>query len=136
MANAPHEPFRQAVRGFYAWLGSLIFAGAAPLLAVRLLEAGTLAARITAVVLGAASWIPMAVVVAAIVRAGDEFQRRTHLVALALSFGSSLLLLTIVDWLARAHFIGRPPLQALWGAFAVIWVVWLLVVRWRFERES
>jgi hypothetical protein len=132
----PNAQFRQAVRGFYAWLASLVFAGVTPLFAIWLINTGTLAGRIVAVVLGSVSWIPMAFVVAWIIRAGDEFQRRIHLVALALAFGSALLLLAMMDWLVRAEFIWRPPLQALWLAFAVIWVIWLFIVKHRFERES
>ena len=76
------------------------------------------------------------VVVAAIIRAGDEFERRIHLVALALSFGSALLLLTLLDWLVRARFMRAPPLIAVWLACAVLWLLWLIVVKRRFERES
>ena len=88
------------------------------------------------VTLGAVSWIPMAVVVAAIIRAGDEFERRIHLVALALSFGSALLLLTALDWLVRADFLSPPPLMAIWLAFTGLWVFWLFIVKRRFERNA
>jgi hypothetical protein len=132
----PYEPFRRVVRGFYAWLGSLVFAGITPILAVRLIETGTPAGRITGAMLGVLSWIPLAFVIAAIIRAADEFWFRIHLMALALSFGSALLLLAVADWLVRARFIGRPPLQALWLGAAILWVVWLLIVRRRFEREA
>ena len=135
-ANPPNERFRRAVRGFYAWIGSLIFAGVAPLLAIQLIKTGSLAGRVAGVTLGAVSWIPMAAVVAAIIRAGDEFERRIHLVALALSFGSALLLLTALDWLVRADFVRPPPLMAIWLAFTVLWVLWLFVVKRRFERDS
>jgi hypothetical protein len=135
-ANPPNERFRKVVRGFYAWLGSLVVAGAGPIVAVKLIDTGTLAGRIAGVTLGAISWIPMAVVVAAIIRAGDEFERRIHLVALALSFGSALLLLTLLDWLVRARFMHAPPLIAVWLALAVLWLIWLVVVKRRFERES
>jgi hypothetical protein len=136
MPNQPNPQFRRAVKGFYAWLGSLVFAGVAPLLAVRLVDTETTAGRIAGVALGALSWIPMAAVVTVIIRAGDEFQRRIHLVALALSFASALLLLTLLDWLVRADFMRPPRLQVLWLALAVIWVIWLFVVKFRFERES
>jgi hypothetical protein len=134
-ANPPNERFRKIVRGFYAWLGSLLFAGAGPIVAIKLVDTETLAGRIAGVTLGTVSWIPMAVVVAAIIRAGDEFERRIHLVALALSFGSALLLLTLLDWLVRARFMRAPPLIAVWLAIAVLWLIWLVVVKRHFARE-
>ena len=134
--NPPNERFRRAVRGFYAWIGSLIFAGVAPVLAIQLIKTGTLVGRVAGVTLGAVGWIPMAAVVAAIIRAGDEFERRIHLVALALSFGSALLLLTALDWLVRADFFSPPPLMAIWLAFTVLWVLWLFVVKRHFERDA
>jgi len=127
--------FRRAVRGFYIWLGAMGFAGAAPLIAMLLVDTGTIAGRIAGVVLGTLSWVPMVAVIAGIIRAGDEFQRRIHLVALALAFGSAMLLVTLLDWLVRARFIRLPPLQVLWISFSALWLIWLIVVKRRFERE-
>jgi hypothetical protein len=131
----PNVRFRKAVRGFYAWLGALVFAGAAPFVAIKLVDSGTFAARIAGVVLGTVSWIPMVVVIAGIIRAGDEFQRRIHLIALALAFASALLLLALLDWLVRAQFMWPPPLPVLSLSFAALWLIWLIVVKRRFERE-
>src|SRR6478735_611294 len=121
--------FRKAVKGFYIWLGSLVFAGVAPLIAMTLVDTGTLTGRVAGVVLGTASWIPMVAVIAGIIRAGDEFQRRIHLVALALAFGSAMLLLTLLDWLVRARFMRLPPLPVLWLSFSALWLIWLIVVK-------
>jgi hypothetical protein len=133
--TAPHPQFRRAVRGFYAWLGALVFAAAAPIAAKSLVESGSLPIRIAGVLLGTLSWVPMAFVIAAIIRAGDEFQQRLHLVAIAMAFASGLVLLTLLDWLVRARFMQPPPLQLLWLGYAVLWIVCLFVVRRRLERE-
>ena len=130
------QRFRRAVRGFYAWLGSLVFAALAPLAAGMLIETGTLPARIVAVVLGSISWLPMAWVVVAIIRAGDEFHRRLYLVSLSLAFGASMVALTALDWAVRAEFIQRPPLSVLWLTFAGMWLVLLFVCKRQFERVS
>src|SRR5262245_59764113 len=98
----PNMRFRQQVRGCYAWLGSLLFAGVGPLLAMQMIHSGTLAGRIGGVVLGTISWIPMVAIIAAVVRAGDEFQQRIHLVALGWSFATAMLLLMLLDGLVLA----------------------------------
>jgi len=135
-SQPPNARFRRAVRGFYAWIGSLIFAGGGAVLASRLIDTGTITGRIAGVALSAVAWIPLAVVITWIIRAGDEFQQRQHLVALAFSFASALLLLTLLDSLVRAEFMGPPPLGALWLAFAVMWLIWIFIVKYCFERES
>jgi hypothetical protein len=131
----PNLRFRRAVRGFYAWLGALAVAGLAPLAAMSLLHLGTPAARLAAVVIGTLGWVPYLVVLVSIVRAGDEYQRRLHLAAAAGAFGSSLFVLTTLAWVVEAGFARQPSLQVLWVVFAVLWVVSLFVVKWRFERQ-
>lgn len=128
--------FRRAVRGFYAWSGATLIAGLAPIAALRLIDTGTLAGRIGGVVLGTAGWAPLAVVITAIIRAGDEFERRIHLIALALSFASALVLLALLDWLARAEFIWPPPLRLIWLAFCVLWLIWIVLVKRHFAPRS
>jgi hypothetical protein len=130
------QRFRRAVRGFYAWIGSLVFAAFAPILAGMLIDAGTLSTRVLAVVLGSIGWLPMAWVIVAIIRAGDEFHRRLYLVSLSIAFGASLVALTMLDWAVRAEFLHRPPLSVLWVTFAVLWLVSLFVCKYRFERAS
>jgi len=131
-----NQRFRRAVRGFYAWLGSLNFATLAPIGASLCIETGTLPGRILGVVLGSVGWLPLVWVIVAIIRAGDEFQRRLYLVSLSVAFGASLVTLTMLDWATRAEFIRRPPLSLLWALFAIVWVVCLLIFKQRFERVS
>ncbi len=130
------QRFRRAVRGFYAWLGSLVFAAAAPIAAGMLIDAGTLTARVLAVFLGSISWLPIAWVIVVIIRAGDEFHRRLYLVSLSIAFGASLVALTTLDWAVRAEFMHRPPLSVLWVLFALLWLVSLFVCKRQFERVS
>ncbi|HKW02741.1 MAG TPA: hypothetical protein VJN96_23160 [Vicinamibacterales bacterium] len=130
------QRFRRAVRGFYAWLGSLLFALLAPIAADMLLDVGTQPARILAVILGSIGWLPMAWVVVSIIRLGDEFHRRLYLVSLSIAFGASLVVLTTLDWAVRADFLPRPALSVLWLTFALLWLVSLFVCKHRFERVS
>jgi hypothetical protein len=132
----PNARFRQQVRGFYAWLGSLLVAGIGPLLGIQLIHSGTLAGRIAGVVLGSVAWLPIVAVIAAIVRAGDEFHQRIHLVALAWAFASGMVLLMFLDGLVLARFIRQPRLAVIWLAFAALWVIWLIVVKRHFDRAS
>ena len=136
MTQPPHLRFRRAVLGFYAWLGALAIAAVAPFVAMQLLDANTALTRVAAVVVGAGGWLPMIGVTAHIIRAGDEFHRRLHLVALALAFASALVVLTLLDWLARARFIDVPSLSVLWLTFALLWAVWIFVVKFWFERHA
>jgi len=132
----PNARFRKAVRGFYLWIGALVVAGVGPLVAMRLIDTWTLAGRIAGVALGAVTWLPMIAVIVSIVRAGDEFQRRLHLVALAFAFAGALVLLTVLDWLDRAHFMEPPRLKVIWLGCAMIWLVSLLLVKRHYERAS
>lgn len=131
-----HQQFRKAVRGFYAWLGSLVFAALAPFGALILIETETLPGRIAGAVLGSIGWLPMAWIIVAIIRGGDEFNRRLYLVSLSVAFGASLVFLTMIDWAVRAEFIDRPSLSALWVAFSLIWFASLMFFKQRFERVS
>jgi hypothetical protein len=81
-------------------------------------------------------WLPVAWVIATIIRAGDEFYRRLYLVSLSVAFGASLVALTMVDWAVRAEFIHRPALSVLWMTFALLWLVSLFVCKYQFERIS
>src|SRR5215831_14431020 len=136
MPPQPRNRFRRAVLGFYAWLGALVFAAAAPFFALSLLEADTLVARVGAVVIGTAGWLPLIAVIAHIIRAGDEFNRGIHLVALAYAFGSALLIIMVLDWMARARFITPPSLSVLSMIFALTWAVWIFAVKYWFEHRA
>ena len=130
------QRFGRAVRGFYAWVGSLIFAGLAPIGARILIDTGTLAGRTAGVMLGSIGWLPMGWVIAAIIRGGDEFHRRLYLVSLSIAFGASLIALTMLDWAVRAEFMHRPALSVLWMTFALLWLVSLFACKYQFERVS
>ena len=130
-----HERFRKNVRGFYAWLGSVLVAAVAPFVAVRLTETWTLTGRIAGVVVGTLAWVPLILVIGAIIRAGDEFIRRIHLVAIAIAFGAGLFLITFLGWLAQAHFIEQPPIVVAWLVFGILWVVCLYAVKRHYERQ-
>lgn len=130
------QRFRRAVRGFYAWLGSIVFAVLAPIAAGMLIDIGSLSARILGVFLGSIGWLPVAWVIVSIIRLGDEFHRRLYLVSLSIAFGASMVALTALDWAVRAEFLRRPPLSVLWLTFALLWLVSLLVCKHQFERVS
>jgi hypothetical protein len=128
--------FRRNVTRFYAWIGAILIAAFAPFAAAALIETGSFGGRIAGVVVGMGGWAPLAAVITAIVRAGDEFERRIHLAALALSFASALVLLALLDWLARARFIWPPPLRMVWLAFAVLWLAWIVVVKQHYAGRA
>ncbi len=127
--------FRKAVKGFYAWLGALMFAAVTPFVAVRLLSWHTLSGRIGATILGPIGWLPMIAVVIFIIRAGDEFHQRMHLVACSVALAAALVLLTVLDWLTQADFIEPPSLSVIWISVALLWAASLLLVKWQFERN-
>ena len=130
----PNSRFRSNVRTFYALIGSIVLLGAAPLMAMRLIDRGTTWARVTAVVVGVGGMLPWMWVVLSIVRRGDEFFRRLHLIALGLAFGGVIVLIVTLDWLVRADFIYPPDLMLVWVGGLVLWLVALLGAKRYFER--
>jgi hypothetical protein len=133
--QSPNPRFRRSVRGFYAWIGALVVAVVAPLVAFSLIHLGTPIARLSAVVIGTLGWAPYVVVIVAVVRAGDEYQRRLFLTTTAVAFAAALLVLTTWSWVVEAGLARQPSLHVLWIVFGVIWIVCLLVIKWRFERQ-
>jgi hypothetical protein len=87
------------------------------------------------VALGTAAWVPLAVVIVVMIRACDEYERRIHLVALAMAFAGALALLTLLDWLARARFIRPPALGVVLLGVAALWFVSIVLVKRHFERH-
>lgn len=130
-----NQQFRRNVRVFYAWVGSTILLGAGPLVALRLIERETTAWRVAGVVVGIGAMLPWMAVVVGIIRRGDEFVRRMHLVAIALTAAASLLLLVTVDWLQRASFIESVDLVVIWPACLVLWLIALIGTKRYYERE-
>jgi len=131
----PNSRYRSAVRSFYAWIGSMIVLGGAPIVALQLVERGTLLARVAAVVLGVSGSLPWLWVVFNIIRRGDEFVRRMHLVAGTFAFAGALVLVSAADWLVRAGFLSHPNLMVLWVGFLLLWLIALLGTQRYFERE-
>jgi len=128
------EQFRRNVRIFYAWLGSVILLGVSPLVAMRLIERESPMWRAAGVAVGVAGMLPWMWVLVTVIRRGDEFVRRMHLVAIAITAGVSLVLLVTLDWLQRAWFIPTPDLMFLWPGCMVIWLVAVLGTKRYYER--
>jgi hypothetical protein len=133
--SAPNARLRRAVRGFYTWLGAVVIAAAGPFIAESLIDRAGATSRIAGVVVGVLAWVPLMWVVTVMIRAGDEFVRRIHLVSMSIAFAGALLLITALDWLARAQLIAPPPLRLLWLALGVMWFVLLLVTKTWYERS-
>lgn len=134
-STPPRARFRRNVRGFYAWLGALLCAGVGPVAAVALVRVGSLPARLGAVALGTLAWVPLILVMVAILRHGDEFVRRLHLIAMSIAFAGALVLITLLDWLVRADFIEPPDLAVVWLAIAILWWLSLFATKRFFERQ-
>jgi hypothetical protein len=132
----PDERLRKSVKIFYAWLGSVLLAVIGPLVAIPLTHSESAALRIASVVIGVGAWIPIILVLVFIIRAGDEFVRRIHLVALALAFAGTLVIVSLMDWLERADFIGRPQLSVVWLLIAILWVIALIGTKRHYERPQ
>ena len=126
---------RANVRTFYAWIGSLILLGASPILAAWLIRQQTLATRIAGVAVGVGGMLPWMWIVAMMIRRGDEYVRRIHLVALSCAFGGTLVLVMALALLRRAHFIGPPDLMVLWLALLIIWIIAFFFARRHYERS-
>jgi hypothetical protein len=65
--------------------------------------------------------LPLAWTIARLIQAHDEFSRRVHIVALAVAFTASVLLVVAADFLQRAGFVGDLSLSTIWIGMLVIW---------------
>jgi hypothetical protein len=128
--------FRKNVRGFYAWIGSMIVMGAAPLVAMNLIGRGTAFGRAAGVAAGVGGMLPWMWVVLSIIRGADEFVRRLHLVALGVAFGGTLVLLVTLAWLAQAELIAPPDLMLVWVGCLLLWFLALMGAKLYFERVA
>lgn len=131
----PNSQLRSAVRGFYAWIGSMVILMVAPIFALQLADSPSTAARVAAVLVGAGGMLPWMGIVYLLIRRGDEFVRRMHLVALAWAFGGAILLMAVLGWMVSARFIKHPDLRIVMGGTLVIWVIALFGAKFYFERE-
>ena len=130
----PNARLRRAVRGFYAWIGAFAVAVAAPSVSNALIESNSTAGRVLGVVTGVVGWVPSLLVVAAVIARGDEFQRRIHMTAIALTFAGALLLISALDWLVRAKFIAPPQLSVVWLIVALFWFFAIIGAKRHYER--
>jgi hypothetical protein len=118
---------------FYAWIGSIVVLGGAPILASEFVERAALGWRMAGVAVGIAGFIPWLLMIFVIVKRGDEFVRRLHLIAIAWAAAFGLILLIAVGWLVRASFIDTPDFTFLWLACLVGWSVSLFITKRHFE---
>ena len=130
------EQFKRNVRMFYAWVGSLIVLGAAPVVADWLVEHDTSVARAAGVAVGVLGFLPWLAMLFAVVRNSDEYFRRIHLIAIAIAATYGLLMLIAAGWLVRARFIEQPDFTMLWVSWLVVWVIALLGTKRYFERAQ
>ncbi|HKS07442.1 MAG TPA: hypothetical protein VJR92_14140 [Gemmatimonadaceae bacterium] len=133
---APNDLLRKNVRTFYAFLGSVALLGVGPIIAIRLIEGGTQWGRIAAVTIAMISWIPWIVVVIGMIRRGDEFALRVHLVGLAIAFFGLMTVLAALDWLARARFIATPDLAFVWPVGLLLWFIGIMSANHYYQRQS
>jgi hypothetical protein len=131
----PNALLRRAVRGFYAWVGALVCGGVSPILASQLIDHESTLARVAGVVIGTIGILPWLWMVAAIIRRGDEFTRRMHLVASSYAFGAAIVLLFGLHWTTEAGFIEPPPYLVLALAVMILWLVALFLAKRYYERE-
>jgi hypothetical protein len=76
-------------------------------------------------ILGFVLWL---VAIARLIRVQDEFERRIHLIALAVAFGATALLVFAADFLQRAGFVDRLLLRTIWMAMIALWWIAAMVV--------
>ena len=127
---------RTAIRNFYFWLGSLFILGLSPIIAGRLIDRGDALSRAGGVLVGIAGSLPWMWAVYLMVRQGDEFARRIHLVAMAAAFVGGLILVSALHWLTEAGFIRPPGFLMVWLALLLLWLVAAIVTKRYFERAS
>jgi K+ transporter len=132
----PDQRLRKAVKWFYAYIGSVLAAGAGPIIAMQLVHRDSTVLRAAGVAVGVGAWIPLVLLTLALIRASDELAQRIHLLAASLAFVGGLFLIALVDWLVRAGFVEPVPYTALWLALAAFWAISLFVAKRRVERGS
>ena len=104
--------YRKNVKTFYAWIGSMVLLAIGPVVGEMLIDGGTQTERILGVVLAMLAWVPWIWVVIGMIRHGDEFSLRVHLVGLSFAFLGMMLVLAALSFLG----LGAPPPTPDWGA--------------------
>ena len=130
------QQFRRNVRMFYAWAGSVALFGLSPIVALRMLDQASIGWRLAGVIVGAGGALPWMWVLYRIVRQGDEFLRRMHLIAIAITAAATFVGLMTIDWLQRAEFIDSPNMMLIWPACLLIWLIALIATKRHFERPE
>jgi hypothetical protein len=131
----PNQQLRSSVRTFYSFLGSVVLLGVGPIVGQNLIDEGTQGERIAGVAIAMVAWIPWIVVVIGMIRRGDEFALRIHLVGLAIAFFGLLTVLAALDWLARAEFIPTPELALVWPVGLVLWFAGIMIATHYYQRS-
>ncbi len=67
------------------------------------------------------------------VRRLDELQQRIHLIAIALSFGLTAVVVTGVEFVSRAGVTIPPAGLWIWGLMAVTWGIGVAVLARRYR---
>jgi hypothetical protein len=128
--------YRKNVRTFYAWIGSMVLLAIGPIVGEILIDGGSHAERIIGVLLAMLAWVPWIWIVIGMIRHGDEFALRVHLVALSFAFLGVMMVLAALDWLSRAEFIAPPPFAFVWPVGLVFWLAGILTANRYYQRES
>jgi hypothetical protein len=124
---------RRNVRGFYAWIGSMVLLLGSTYAANRLVSTGAAATRAAGVVVGTLGALPWLLVVAMMIRRSDEFAQRIHLIAIAIAAAAGLVMLIAIGWLVRAELMWPPDFAVVWLAAMVLWVAAMFGTRRFFE---
>jgi hypothetical protein len=82
------------------------------------------------------AWAPWLWIVIGMIRHGDEFALRVHLVALAFAFLGMMMVLALLDWLVRAEFITPPPFAFVWPVGLLLWFVGVVTANRYYQRGS
>ena len=128
--------YRKNVRTFYAWIGSMVLLGIGPIVGEKLIHGGSPTERILGVVIAMLAWAPWIYIVIGMIRHGDEFVLRVHLVALSFAFLGIMIVLAGLDWLTRAEFIEPPSFAFVWAGGLVFWLVAILTANHYYQRGS
>jgi hypothetical protein len=128
--------YRKNIRTFYAWIGSMVLLAIGPIVGEMLIDGGSRTERIIGVALAMLAWVPWIWIVIGMIRHGDEFALRVHLVALSFAFLGIMLVLAALDWLTRAGFIEAPPFAFIWPVGLVFWLAGILTANHYYQRES
>jgi hypothetical protein len=115
MGQRPTANLRDFVISLVVWVAGTLIAG-------QLVDGGSSAIRVVAIVIALGSTAPWARLVIGGIREADEFSRQKHAMALGIGFGGTALTAMLVDWLQRAEFIG--PLYLGGFGLLIVWLWW------------